>query len=118
MGKNTVQTQQRVEKCYSDFAPSKTIICQWYVDFKCSRTYTNDTECSGRPNEAVTPENIKQVFKIMMDDCKLKVSDTAEIVNISTGGESTILHEKWGLKKIFSKTNQRFRELFGTVYSQ
>ena len=61
MGKNTVQAQQWLEKCYPDCALSKTAICRWYADFKRGRTDTNDAERSGRPNEAVTPENIKQV---------------------------------------------------------
>ncbi len=83
MGKNTMQAQQLLEKCYSDPAPLETTICQWYADFKCGHTDTSDAEYSGRPNEAVTPENIKQVLKIVMDDCKLKVCEIAEMVNIS-----------------------------------
>ncbi len=82
MGKNTVQAQQWLEKCYSDSAPSKTTICWWYADFKCGRTDKIDGEHSGRPNEAVTLENIMQVLKIVMDDLKLKISEITEMVNI------------------------------------
>ena len=103
MGKNTVQAQQWLEKCYPDCAPSKTTICRWYADFKRGCTDTNDAERSGRPNEAVTPENIKKVLKIVMDDRKLKVREIAKIVNISTRSVSTILNEKLGMKKVFSK---------------
>ena len=103
MGKNTVQPQQWLEKCYPDCAPSKTTICRWYADFKRVRTDTNDAERSGRPNEAVTPKNIKQVLKIVMDDHKLKVREIAKMVNISTGSASTILNQKLGMKKVFSK---------------
>ena len=71
MGKNTVQAQQRLEKCYPNCAPSKTTICRWYADFKRGRTDTN---------EPVTPENIKQVLKIVMDDRKLKVREIAKMV--------------------------------------
>ncbi len=65
MEENTLQAQKWLEKCYSDSASSRTPIRQWYADFKCSCTDTNDAECLGRPNEAVTPENIKQVLKII-----------------------------------------------------
>ena len=54
MGKNTVQAQQWLEKCYPDYAPSKTTICRWYADFKRGCTGTNDAKRSDRPNEAVT----------------------------------------------------------------
>ena len=103
IGKNTVQAQQWLEKCYPDCAPSKTTICRWYADFKRSRTDTNDGERSGRPNEAVTPENIKHVLKIVMNDRKLKISEIAKMVNILTGSVSTILNEKLGMKEVFSK---------------
>ena len=79
-----------------------------YADFKRGRTDTNDAERSGRPNEAVTPENIKQVLKIVMDDRKLKVREIAKIVNISTASASTILNEKLAMKKVFSKWVPRF----------
>ena len=103
MGENTVQAQQWLDKCYPDSAPSKKTICRWYADFKRGRTDTNDAERSGAPNEAVTPENIKQVLKIVMDDRKLKVREIAKVVNISTGSASTILNKKLGMKKVFSK---------------
>ncbi|XP_035223709.1 histone-lysine N-methyltransferase SETMAR-like [Stegodyphus dumicola] len=97
MGKSTVQAQQRLEKCYPDSAPSKTTICRWYVYLKRSRMDTND---AGRPNEAVTPENVKQVLKIVMNDRNREIAET---VNISTGSACAILHEKLGIKKVFSK---------------
>ena len=37
MGKNTVQAQQWLKKCYPDCAPSETTICRWYADFKRGR---------------------------------------------------------------------------------
>ncbi|XP_035208588.1 uncharacterized protein LOC118183227 [Stegodyphus dumicola] len=106
MGKNTVQAQQWLEKCYPGSAPPKTTICHCYTDFNHGRMDTNDPARSGRPNEAVTPENVKQVFKIVMNDSRVKVREIAEIVNLSTGSACTILHEKLGMrkvKKVFSK---------------
>ncbi|GFT01177.1 putative RNA-directed DNA polymerase from transposon X-element [Nephila pilipes] len=49
--------KQWIEKCYPDSCPSKATICRWFAEFKCGRTDTNDAERSGRPVEAVTPEN-------------------------------------------------------------
>ena len=103
IGKNIVQSQQWLEKCYPDCAPPKTTICRWYADFKRGRNDTNDAERSGEPNEAVTPVNIQQVLKIVMGDRKLKVREIAKMVNISIGSASTILNEKLIMKKVFSK---------------
>ncbi len=59
------------------------MICGRYADFIRGRIRTNDVECSDRPNEAVTQENIGHILKIVTDDHKLKVPEIAEIVNIS-----------------------------------
>ena len=101
MGENTEQAQQWLRKCYPDCIPSKTTICRWYADFKRGRTDTNDAKRSGRPNEAVTPENIKQVLKIVMGDRKLNVREITKMVKISTESASTILNEKLGMKRSF-----------------
>ena len=61
MGKNTVQAKQWLDKCYSDSAPSETMVKRWYADFKCGCTDTYDAECSGCPNSALVPENIKKI---------------------------------------------------------
>ena len=61
MGKNTVQTKQWLDKCYSDSALSETMVKRWYADFKCSRTDTNDAECSNHSNSAVVPKNTKKI---------------------------------------------------------
>ncbi|XP_033231974.1 uncharacterized protein LOC117182963 [Belonocnema kinseyi] len=59
MGTNTVEAQQHLEKRYPDSSPSKSTICRWYAEFKRGRTDTNDAERSGRPLEALPPENIE-----------------------------------------------------------
>lgn len=48
------------------------------------RTETNDVKCSDRSNKAVTPENVKQVLKIVMDSCKEKIRKSSDMINIST----------------------------------
>ena len=58
---NPVQAKQWLDKCYLDSAPSKTKFKKWHADFKCSRTDTNDTECSGCPNSPVVMENTKKL---------------------------------------------------------
>ena len=100
MGKNTVQAKQWIEKCYPDSCPSKATICRWFAEFKRGRTDTNDAERSGRPVEAVTPENVSEVRKIVMKDRKVKLREIAEMTQISYGSVFTILHEKLSMKKV------------------
>ena len=58
--KNTVETKQWHDKHYPNSAQSRQMVEKWIAEFKCGRTSTNDAERSGRPNEAVIPENIKK----------------------------------------------------------
>ncbi|VUZ55246.1 unnamed protein product [Hymenolepis diminuta] len=82
MGKNTVQAKQWLEKCYEDSVPSDTTIKHWFADFKRGRRDTDDAEHDGRPNETVTPENIKKNHKIVLNDQKVKLHELTDIVEI------------------------------------
>ena len=65
MGKNNVEAKQWPDKRYGDFAPDKSTIIDWYDEFKCGRTNTDDVERSGRPKSAVVLENITKGHKIV-----------------------------------------------------
>ena len=58
MEKNTVKAKQWLDKRYGDSAPGKSTIIDWYTEYKCGRTNTNDAERSGCPKSAVVPESI------------------------------------------------------------
>lgn len=103
MKKNTAQTQRWLEECYGEAAPSKTTICRWFSEFKCGRTSTSDAARSGRPLEASTPENIKRIHRIILDDSKVKVREVADIIQISTERVKNILHEHLDMKKVYAK---------------
>ena len=103
MGKNTVEAKQWLYKRYGDSAPGKSTIIDWYAEFKCGRTNTNNIERSGRPKSAVVPENITKVHKIVLGDRKLKLRVIADTLKISESSVSTILHESLGLHEFFVK---------------
>lgn len=103
MGKNTVQAEQWLQKCYPTSAPSKTTICRWYSEFKFGRTNTDDAERSGRPIEAVTNENIENVHQMVTKDHRIKVREIAETLKISKGSVGTILHKHLFMKKLCAR---------------
>ena len=103
MGKNTVQANQWLDKCYSDSAPSETTVKRWYPDFKHGRTDTNNAECSGHPNSAAVPDNSKKLHKLVLAGRKLKLREIAEELKISKGSVFPILHEHLSMRKLCSK---------------
>ena len=98
-----MQAQQWLEKCYGDSAPSKTTICRCYAESKRGRTDTEDAERSGRTNEVVTPETIKEVHQIVFEIRKLKVREIADTLKTSYGSVYAILHEHLSMRKLLSR---------------
>ncbi|XP_054744274.1 protein GVQW3-like [Anastrepha obliqua] len=101
--KNTVEAKQWLDKHYPDSAPSERTIKRWYTDFKRGRTDTDDAERPGRPNKAVTPENIEKTFKIIMGNRKVKLQEIPDILKLSKDSAFTVLHEHLAMKKLLSK---------------
>lgn len=92
----------------------KTLSCIFSVLYNyqtmvsCGRTSTEDAERSGRPNEAVTMENIEKVEEIVRKDRRVKISEVAEILKISYKSVWNILHEHLGMKKLCARWVPRF----------
>ena len=103
MGKNTVEAKQWLDKRFGGPAPGKSTIIDWYAEFKCGRTNTDDAECFGRPKSAVVPEKITKVHKIVLVNRKLKFREMADTLKISEGRVFTILHESLEMRKLISK---------------
>ena len=73
--KNTVETKQWH---YPNSAPSmRQMVEKWIAELKRSRTSTNDAEYSGRPNEAVIPENIQKNPQIVYERSQIEGARTS-----------------------------------------
>jgi len=92
-GKNTVQAKEWLEKCNGDSASSEITIKRWLADFKRGRRDTDDAERNRRPNEVVTPENIKKIHKNVLNDRKVKLRELADMVKIPKERVGFILHD-------------------------
>ena len=102
-GKNTVEAKSWLDEEFLGSAPGKSTIIDWYAKFKHGEMSTKDGECSGRPKEAVTDENIKKVHKIILNDRKVKLIEIADIVKISSECVHYIIHEYLYMRKLCAK---------------
>ena len=100
MGKNTVQAKQWLDKCYSGSALVETMVKRWYADLKRGHIGTNDAECSDHPNSELVVEKAKKLHKLIFADCKLKLHEIAEELEISESSVLTILHEHLSMRKL------------------
>ena len=62
------ETQAKLDKHYSDSAPSYGMVQKWFTKFRCGRTSTATIPSLGRPNEIATPEIINKIHDIVLND--------------------------------------------------
>ena len=53
-GKTLSETNAKLDKYYSDSAPSYGMVQKWFTKFRCGRSNTETIPCPGRPNEITT----------------------------------------------------------------
>ena len=70
---------------------------------KKGRTSTSDEPRSGRPVEVTTPEMIEKIYKMVVEDRRLKVREIAETTRMSTERVRNILHEHLGMEKLCAR---------------
>ena len=91
MGKNTVQANQWIDKCYLDSAPSETIVMRWYADFNA--VVQTQMMLNTQVAQIRQLENTRKLHKLTLAKHKLKLHKIAEELKISEGSVFTILHE-------------------------
>ena len=102
-GKTLSETMAKLDKYYTDSAPSYGVVQEWFTEFRCGRTSTETTPSPGRPNEITTPEMINKIHDIVLNDPKVKVRKIAEIVSISTEHVVNILRTHLYMRKLCTR---------------
>ena len=72
-GLSPTNIKAELDSTLGSSAPSFTTIKYWVVEFKRGRTSCQDEHRSGRPNEMTTTEMVKKIYKMVLDDRRLKV---------------------------------------------
>ncbi|EFN77796.1 hypothetical protein EAI_17364, partial [Harpegnathos saltator] len=57
----------------------------------------------GRPNEVTTPEMVKKIHKMVLEDRRLKVRELADMVGISKSAVHRILTENLDMRKLCAR---------------
>ena len=70
--KTLSESKTKLDKYYSDSAPSYVMVQKCFTEFRCGRTSTETIPRPGCPNEITTPEMINQIHDIVLNDPKVK----------------------------------------------
>ena len=78
-GKTLSETKAKLDKYYSNSAPSYGMVQKWFTEIHCGRTNTKTIPSPGRLNEITIPEMNNKIYDVVLNDPKVKVREIAEI---------------------------------------
>ena len=99
-GKSIKETEEKLVKYYKESAPTRDMVHKQFTEFSYGRIGTSDADRPGRPKEVASQEMIDKIHDIALDDCRLKVREISESVNISVERVWYILRECFGMRKL------------------
>ena len=92
-----------LKDAYGDEQMSKATFYPWFNRFSEGREQVEDEPRSGAPKNARKAENILEVEKLELKDCRSSVSMISEAVGVSVGTVDTILTNDLKLHKVCAK---------------
>ena len=102
-GFSPTDIKAEIDSTLGESAPSFSTVKYWVAEFKRGRTSCQDEHRSGRPNEVTTPEMVKKIHKMVLDDRRIKVRELAGIVGISKSALHRILTESLSMRKLCAR---------------
>ena len=101
-GKTGKETNGELADVYGSSAPSYAKVKFWVEEFKCGRTSLEYEARSGRPLDATDEEKCKKVRDLVYSVRQIQVEEITQVLGISHGSVSTILHDRLGMRKLTS----------------
>lgn len=90
---------QKLNSTFGKAAPKKSSVYNWYNHFSRGKMSFEDEPRQGRPNTAVTSENIEAVRQLVSEDPRITCKDLKSILEIGSASLDTILHKHLRLRK-------------------
>ena len=98
-GKSFQECFQSLKHYFGDQSPSKTTVFRWFTQFMSGARTLEDHDCYGRMATTVTPENVIMVECLIKKDPKMTDTEIQDIMKISSGNLTCILHGCLGVRK-------------------
>ncbi|PNF29962.1 hypothetical protein B7P43_G07282, partial [Cryptotermes secundus] len=107
LGKTAAETHQMLKEASGGSSLGHTQTYNWYKRFKTGRTSNDDDNLSGRPPTGTTPESIKKVRDLILQDRRLTIQDLCNTLGLSYGTRQRILSEELNMRRIAAKEDMR-----------
>lgn len=97
------QSHESLCSVLGEEAPSLSTVRYWFHQFEQGRESLEDEPRSGRPVEAVTPENVARVQELLKLHRNITVREIQEDLRISLASIEVILHQHLNVRKVASR---------------
>ena len=98
-GKSFQGCCQSLKHYFGDQYPSKATVFRWFRHFVSGERTLEDNDRCGRRATTVTPENVSRVEALIKKDPKMTYTEIRDIMKISSGSLTRILHDCLGVRK-------------------
>lgn len=102
-GLTVSQCHQNLVEAFGDPSPSEHTVKRWFHEFRQGNFTLEDEPRSGRPNEAVTPENIRLVEELIKEFRNITYEEIEMALGIGSHAVHSILHDHLGVRKLVSR---------------
>ncbi len=102
-GLKYAESHKNLVEAFGDDAPSKATVNNWFNEFKRGRLSLEDEAHPGRPTDAVTPENVRLVARMIKEHRNVTYVEIQEALGIGASTVNSILHEYLGVRKLTSR---------------
>ena len=91
---------EEMSPVFGENCPHRSTIFRWYKQFQRGKFRLEDEPRTGRPVEAVTPENIAAVEKLLNKSRRVTYRQIQELLHIGAPAVHSILHDHLHVKKV------------------
>lgn len=102
-GREAVKIHEELVNAEGEQALTLSTVRRWIAKFKGGETDIHDKPRSGRPREAVTPENIAKVSELVSNDPHITTRDLEAETGVSQVRIVHILNNELGMHKVCAK---------------
>lgn len=102
-GRDATKIHEELVNFEGEQALTLSTVRRWIAKFKAGETRVDDKPRSGRPREAVTPENIEKVKELVTNDPHITTRILEDEIGISHDRIVHILHNELDLHKVCAK---------------
>ena len=91
LNNSQVETIQKIQMAFNDYAMGVTHIKEWYNWFKNDHSSVDSKPCSDHPSTSQNDQVIAKVNTVLMRHCRVTIQEIVENVDISTFSAHSIL---------------------------